>query len=367
MARKRSLAEATTNFEEARRDLVVIGASAGGLPALRALVSQLPADFPAAILIVMHIGSQPSILPSLLAVWGKMPAAHVQGGEPLLPGRVYVAPPDHHMLISDGAIRLWRGPKEHYTRPAIDPLFRSAAICCGRRAVGIILSGHMDDGTAGLQAIKSCGGIAVVQDPRDAQVPGMPMSALHHVDIDHCVPITGMAPLLASLVAEPVASEDVPVPSYLSSEDAVFGGQPAEDVMESLNSIAEPSTLVCTDCGGVLWEVRNSRPIRFRCHTGHAFTLRSLAASMKESTELALQSAIRSLQEQAILLHRAAAVSRASDAVVEADAIEADADRLEAHVRQLEELNRASAVRSLEPASPDAQGAHDLPPVSEQE
>jgi two-component system, chemotaxis family, protein-glutamate methylesterase/glutaminase len=333
-----------------QRDVVAIGASAGGLRALRTLVSQLPADFPAAILVVMHIGTQPSILPSLLTAWGVLPAVHAEDGGPLLPGRLHIAPPDHHLLVTGDSIRLLRGPKEHHTRPAIDPLFRSVAVCCGPRVVGIVLSGHLDDGTAGLQAIKACGGIAVVQDPREAQVSSMPMSALRHVDVDHCLPSAGMARLLTGLVAQPAPQPEAATPPTLAREHALSVGPQGEEVVKNLQAFADPSTHACPDCGGVLWEVKDAKPTRFRCHTGHAYTLRTLAESMKESTDHALQIAVRALQEQAILLRRAAAASRADDALAEAEEIDADAARLEAHVSLLTRVSEAAAVGSLEAA-----------------
>jgi two-component system chemotaxis response regulator CheB len=229
-----------------------------------------------------------------------------------------VAPPDHHLLLEHERICLSRGPKEHHSRPAIDPLFRSAALCYGPRVVGVILSGHLDDGTAGLQAVKGCGGLAVVQDPRDAEVASMPMSALRHVDVDHCEPVADMGRLLAMLAREPVPTGDVSAPSALRSEHAVGMSNSARDAMRHLQAFAAPSTHSCPDCGGVLWEVKGAEPARFRCHTGHAFTLLTLAESMREVTEDALQNAIRALQEQAILLRRAAVAKR--ETVESADA-----------------------------------------------
>ncbi|MBT2322324.1 chemotaxis protein CheB [Variovorax paradoxus] len=177
-------------------NLIVIGASVGGVNAMLGLAAALPPDFPAPILFVQHIGAHPSRLPELVSAQGPNPAVAPQDGEVPAAGTIYIAPPDHHMLLEDGAIRLSRGPKEHHARPAIDPLFRSAALCCGRRAVGVILTGALDDGTAGLRAIKQCGGIAVVQDPQDAIEPSMPLSALACVDPDFVVPLAGMAQLL---------------------------------------------------------------------------------------------------------------------------------------------------------------------------
>jgi two-component system, chemotaxis family, protein-glutamate methylesterase/glutaminase len=187
---------------ELRRDIIVVGASAGGVEAFRRLAADLPAEFPAAVLAVLHIGSHHSILPDLLAAAGPNTSAHARDGERLRHGHIAVAPPDHHLLISDGAVRLTRGPKEHHTRPAIDCLFRSAALGHGPRVIGVVLTGRLDDGTAGLQAIKQCGGLALVQDPRTAVARSMPASALKYVDVDYCLPLEEIAQKLAELVQQ---------------------------------------------------------------------------------------------------------------------------------------------------------------------
>ena len=207
--------------------LVVIGASAGGVSALLKLSSALPAQFPAPILVVLHIGANPSVLPMLLSAHGNNRAVHAEDGQVLEKATVYVAPPDHHMLVHDGRIRLSRGAKEHHTRPAIDPLFRSAALARGPGAVGVVLTGRLDDGTAGLKAIKKRGGVALVQDPAEAEHPGMPRSALQTVAVDHCLPLEGIAAQLERLVAPPAAqataaASAAPDPAY---EIAVFDGE----------------------------------------------------------------------------------------------------------------------------------------------
>ena len=333
---------------KAERKLVVVGASAGGVTALRKLVSDLPADFPAPVLIVLHIGSHPSMLPALLSSAGPLPAVEVEDGSPLVPGRVGVAPPDHHLLVDQNTVRLSRGPKEHHTRPAIDPLFRSAALAHGSRVIGVVLTGHLDDGTAGLQAIKACGGIAVVQDPRDAQEPSMPLSAMHHVDVDHCLPIDAIGKALTRLVKERTLPKAASVPAGLSHEHALSVAPPSEAAMEHLEAIADPSTLACPDCGGTLWEIRHARPARFRCHTGHAYTLRTLAHSMSGTTEHALQAALRALQEQAILLRKAARSIRESGSADEAIAIEAGAVHAEDQARTLRQLTERPPMRPVE-------------------
>lgn len=201
------------------RDVVVVGASAGGVEALRELVHGLPADLPASVLVVRHVPPESqSALPRILARSGPLPAAHALDGEELRPARIYVAPADFHMLVEDGRIRLVRGPRENLHRPAVDPLFRSAAAAYGRRVVGVVLTGALDDGTAGLATIKRCGGVAVVQDPADATFSSMPASALRNVRVDHSVPLAGIAPLLDRLVREPLP--DVPAaPSSPGGQD----------------------------------------------------------------------------------------------------------------------------------------------------
>jgi two-component system chemotaxis response regulator CheB len=321
----------------------VIGASAGGVQALQTLVSGLPAGFPAALLIVLHIGSHRSIMPALLSSSGPLEAAHATDGEPLVPGRIRVAPPDHHLLVEGQRLRLSRGPKEHHTRPAIDPLFRSAAMTMGPAVVGVVLTGRLDDGTAGLQAIKAHGGIAVVQEPGDAAEPSMPTSALKYVQVDHCVPLASMADVLMTLVGMEVVPPAV-VPHELAAHEHALSlsqGSP----MEHLQAIGFPSTFVCPDCKGGLWEIRNTQPQRYRCHTGHAFTLRTLQHAQGEATDEALWSALRALQEKELLL-------RAIQALQRADGDERAAEHLEREVVQL--VEQSSVLRRLLERMPDA-------------
>lgn len=314
--------------------MVVVGASTGGVAALSILVSTLPAHFDAPVLVVQHTGPNPSILPEILASRGALPVAHARDGEPLESGRIYVAPPDHHMLVENDRIRLTRGPKEHFTRPAIDPLFLSAALAGGPGVIGVILTGALDDGTAGLQAIKACGGKALVQDPDEAQSPDMPRSALAFVDVDHCRPLAEMAEVLQAFIDEaPALSASVVLPSDLVHEQelAVATGDP----MELLAAIAQPSTFVCPDCNGSLWQLNDSKPIRYRCHTGHAYTSKTLQSTLAATTDQALWAAIRALQEQAILLRSLAAVHRGAGDVEHARQLEATEQALAAQARSL--------------------------------
>jgi two-component system, chemotaxis family, protein-glutamate methylesterase/glutaminase len=280
--------------------VVAIGASAGGVTALRVLVTLLPRDFPAPILVVQHIGNRPSILPELLDRSGPLPAAHAEDNQPLLPGRIYVAPPDVHLTVLEDRVRLHAGPKENHTRPAIDPLFRSAALAFGTGAIGVVLTGGLDDGTSGLQAIKMCGGVAIVQDPETAEDPSMPRSALAYVQVDHCVRMEELAPLLVSLVREvPPPSAQAPAPHVVYEHHfPELEGDP----MENLKGIASPSGFVCPECKGSLWRVHDAQPPRYRCYTGHAFTLRSLRTAQEEGVDAALWNALRALDEKHAIL-----------------------------------------------------------------
>ena len=311
--------------------LVVIGASAGGVTALLQLVRTLPGDFAAPICIVQHVGNNPSYLPTLLAKQGPLRAEHARDRQSLLPGMIHVAPPDHHMLVEDGRLRLTRGPRENYTRPAIDPLFRSAALSWGGRVIGVILSGFLDDGTAGLWAIKERGGTALVQEPSTAEQRSMPESALANVEVDYTAPVEEMGPLLHRLVTAKVPAGPAP-PEALVREVAINLGEAG---VEQLAGIAVPSSLTCPDCGGALWEVDNQRPLRYRCHTGHAFTARSLEHAQMEAGEQALRSSVRALQEREILLRRMASIHDATGDARQASAAVAHADRLREQIRTL--------------------------------
>jgi two-component system, chemotaxis family, protein-glutamate methylesterase/glutaminase len=199
-----------------RHDMIVIGASAGGVEALITVVGALPAGLPAAIFLAMHIPAQsPGLLPDILNRCGRLHAVHPVDGQAIQYRHIYVAPPDHHLLVEEGIVRVVRGPKENRHRPAIDPLFRSAVRTYGARVVGVILTGSMDDGTAGLMAIKRRGGKAIVQDPQDALFSSMPQSAIAHVEVDHVVPLSGVGPLLAKLAHEEAAEQG----SFPISED----------------------------------------------------------------------------------------------------------------------------------------------------
>lgn len=318
--------------------IVVIGASAGGVRALQALVAHLPDELAAPILVVQHIGSYRSILPELLSRQGPLPAAHAANGERLRAGHIHVAPPDYHMLVEGDVIRLSHGPKEQYARPAIDPLFRSAAVSWGARTIGVLLSGMLDDGTEGLQAIKKLGGVVVVQDPDEAEMPSMPLSALRYVRVDHRAPVAAIGPLLASLVAQPVEAVAVAAPQIVEENEILLG---RGDYMEHLEAIASPSAFVCPECRGSLWEVNGSKPPRFRCHTGHGYTLRTLQHAQATATDEALWGALRALQEKHLLLRSLAESHRKAGDAAEAERVQEEADRTAEHGGALRRLIEA--------------------------
>ncbi len=290
----------------AGHDIVVVGASAGGVEALTELVRQLPADLPAAVFVVLHVPADgTSVLPQILTRRGPLPAEHPRDGAPIRPGRIYVAPPNRHLLLKDGHLRLALGPRENGHRPAIDPLFRTAARHYGRRVVGVVLSGTLDDGTAGLIAVKLRGGLAIAQHPDEALYSGMPRSAIDNVAVDHVLPIAGIASLLVELAHTPVAdASGEPTPAEMNMEADM--AELAPDALHNDERPGTPSGFGCPDCGGVLWELRDGEVTRFRCRVGHAWSPDSLLAEQAEQLEEALWIALRALQESGALARRLA-------------------------------------------------------------
>ena len=288
------------------RNIVVVGASSGGIEALSALLALLPADFPAAIFVVVHVSADsPGVLPRILARAGALPVETAKNGGAILSGRVYVAPPDRHLLLEHGSIRITRGPKENRFRPAIDPLFRSAAQAYGEQVIGVVLSGSLDDGTAGLWAIKDRGGLAIVQEPSEAAYPSMPLSALQHVAVDHRVTIAEMARLLPQLVTAVVAEkEDVGVPDKLQDKLEIETRIAREDnpLESGVMTLGPLSPYTCPECNGVLVQLQEGNLLRFRCHTGHAYSLESLLAGIHESIDKTLWNTVRTLEEHMLLL-----------------------------------------------------------------
>jgi len=289
------------------KDILVVGASLGGIEALRKIVAELPADLPAAIFVALHTApSSPGILGKILDRAGPMPATNAVSGERFRLGQIYVAPPDHHLLLDeDDRLLLTRGPRENRFRPAIDPLFRSAALSYGPRVIGCVLTGYLDDGTAGLYAVKQRGGTAVVQDPFDAEAPSMPQSAMNFVKVDYCVPVSEMAALWTRLVRESADLQGVaPVSDELDFEVQIAKERKLPDA--ELVKMAAPTVFTCPECHGTLLQLVEKGRVRFRCHTGHAYSVDSLLTETAEYVETSLWNAIRSIQENAMLMRHVA-------------------------------------------------------------
>jgi two-component system chemotaxis response regulator CheB len=290
-------------MERAQRS-IVIGASAGGVTALQAVVSQLPADLPAPVFIVLHIASYGvSILPEILTQAGPLPAVHPPDGTTIKAGVIYVAPPDHHLLIEHDTMAVTKGPKENRFRPSIDALFRSAAYVCGPRAIGVILSGALDDGTSGLWSIKRLGGITIVQQPSQAVYPSMPRSALEYVDVDHTLPAIEIGALLGRLAQEPVpgSGETSALRTRMGTEVQIATENNA--FQKGIIELGTLTPFTCPECHGVLVRIAEGMMSRFRCHTGHAYTDSALLEAVMTSTGELLWQVIRSFEEAVLLLH----------------------------------------------------------------
>jgi two-component system, chemotaxis family, protein-glutamate methylesterase/glutaminase len=285
----------------AERDIIVVGASAGGVEALRHLVQGLPNGLEGSVFVTIHFPSHgTSMLPRILSRAGHLPVLHPSEHEPIVAGRIYIAPPDFHLLLGRRQIRLLRGPRENGHRPAIDPMFRSAAVAFGPRVIGVVLTGNLDDGTSGLAAVKRHGGLALVQDPDDALFPSMPQSAIEHVDVDRVVPIREMWPALERLMSIPIEQREFAI----MANDATENELTAAD----LSAIEQPerhpghvSAFSCPDCGGVLWELHDGEFVRYRCRVGHAWTGDGLVAKQSDVLDEALWTALRSLEESVSL------------------------------------------------------------------
>ena len=282
--------------------IVVVGASAGGMEALKTLVSQLPCDFPGAIFIVWHVApAYPSLLPQILDRVCPLPVAHAIDNEAIQPSRIYVAPPDHHLLVESGHIRVTKGPKENRFRPSIDVLFRSAALCYGNQVIGVVLTGLLDDGASGLYAVKDQGGKAIVQDPFDALHASMPIQAMKTVEVDHCLPVAKIGALLVDLTNSAVkkegrhlVSDQMEIEVKVAREDNAFES--------GIMKLGKLSPYTCPECHGMLLQLKEGNLIRFRCHTGHAYSLNSLLVEVTEAIETSLWKTLRGIEESEMLM-----------------------------------------------------------------
>jgi two-component system chemotaxis response regulator CheB len=321
----------------AKRNLVAIGASLGGVEALRQLLGQLPGDLEASLFIVQHTApsARGGSLDSALVPVTRLPVHYAKDGERFEPGHVYLAPPDRHLLLEAKKLRVVRGPRENAVRPAIDPLFRSAAAHHGSRVVGVVLTGLRDDGAAGLDAIRRSGGATVVQDPEDATFPDMPQSALRLGPADHVLPLTEMGMLIARLATQDApagagAPEDVVREARITASYASQAG-----VLDQLGRLTQ---LDCPDCGGPLWEIPKVDGRRFRCRIGHAFSDRALVVRQIEQAERSLLVALRTLEERGRMLHRMSEDARGRDNGAHATRFAQDRDEALAHADVLRDL-----------------------------
>jgi len=326
-------------------DIIVMGASAGGPEALARLLSQLPSELPASVFIVNHIAPETpaSVLLNRLEKASSLPCGFPQNGDTIVRGRVYVAPPNHHLLIKDDQVLVTRGPHENHSRPAIDPLFRSAAVSYDSRVIGVLLSGLLDDGTAGLVAIKRCGGLVVVQDPQEAEFPEMPQSALRHVSSDYCVPVAQMGKLLESLVILP-ANGAVSIPPDLRLEAEI-----AQRALSNINKVEEIGERVpysCPDCNGALWEIKHDNLHRFRCQVGHSFSAEVMFRHHSQAVEETLWVALRLLEERRHMLARLAEQESKQGRTYLSNSHEERAQEAQVHIDRIREILLSGNVGS---------------------
>lgn len=328
-----------------RRDIIVIGGSAGALPGLIQVVGQLPADLPAALFVVIHFSPQSrSHLSAILSRAGSLPAVDARDGEAILPGRIYVAQPDRHMLIQDGHIYLQRGARENRFRPAIDPLFRSAARAHRSRVIGVLLSGQLSDGVMGLMAIRLQGGVAIVQDPREAPSPSMPRTALEHDAVDYTLPVQEMAAAIVRLVNEPAPGE-TQMPDIEDLSVQMIQQDFQEQELDERNG--EPAVVTCPDCGGTLWQTRTGSFIQFRCHVGHRYALDALMLEQSETLERALWTCMRLLKEKVALSRQMAHRYREMGQPESADQVEENGRADKESIAVIEQLIQAAVGSNM--------------------
>ena len=332
-----------------KRDIIAIGGSTGSGAVLKTLVAGLPSDLPASIFVSTHIPPNGAgFLSDILASNARLPVSQAIDGQPIEPGRIYVAAPDRHLLLLGETIRLGPGPRENMARPAIDPLFRSAALSFGARTVGVVLTGMLNDGASGLSAIKARGGTAVVQHPLDAEADQMPLAALEATNVDYVASADDLAGTLMDVIRSD-AGPSSPATEALRMEVEIAAG--ARLGSAHLRELAEPSALSCPDCQGVLSEVRNTRPLRYRCQTGHGFTAEFLASRI-DDVDQAIQVAMRIMEERVTLVERMARDARDSGRIAVADLWDARAEEYRGYATTL----RDAAVSSLRMGTRRTQG-----------
>ena|SRR5215472_8434354 len=329
------------------RDIIVIGGSAGATVPLKEILGRLPTDLPAAVFVVLHLPAQGvGILTTVASAASRLPVLQAASGMVIERGHIYLGAPDHHLLLYRDHIMLGRGPRENMARPAIDPLFRSAALQYGPRVIGVILSGLLSDGAAGLNAIKRCGGMALVQDPSEAVANEMPLRALEAVTADLCVPTSKLGDVLSDLTREQ-AGTALPVPPEIRLEVEIAAGERIGS--QELTRVAAPAPLTCPACGGVLSEVNARHPMRFRCQVGHAYTADALAKEQESRVDEALRVALRIIGERAELVHRMAGDARDRGRV----AVAAQYESRSAEYREYADMIRRVMLQYLNSSPPE--------------
>jgi two-component system chemotaxis response regulator CheB len=342
-------------MQQTGHDVVVIGGSAGAVAPLRALLSQLPADFTASVCVALHVPPRGyGVLRNVTASISHLPVHQAEEGMRIEPGHIYLAVPGCHLLLAEtGVIRLGRGPRENMARPAIDALFRSAAVAYGPRVIGVLLSGMLNDGVAGLEAIKRCGGYTVVQDPQEAVAAEMPRNALRKVAIDVTAPTARLAEVVTELVTEP-ASPAMDIPDDLRMEVNIAAGDHIDS--DVVRNFADPAPLTCPSCGGVMSKLRNGKLLRFRCQVGHAMSAEVMAKEQETAVDEALRVALRVIEERAALVARMADDNRRSERVAAAQMYE----QRVAEYRNYADVLRRALILSMESTSAAFASSNDV-------
>jgi len=334
--------------------VIAIGGSAGSIDAIKALCGSLSADIPAAICIVVHVGARGrNLIAGIFGAKCALPVTTAVDGQRLEHGRIYVAAADHHLLVMDHTIRLGRGPRENLARPAIDPLLRSAGLSCGSRAIGVVLTGMLNDGASGLADLKRCGGVTVVQNPIEAREREMPLAALAASDVDYQTPIGELGALLKTLASEPRDRAPAPPDDIRLEVDIALGRPSGTDLMSEL---AQPVALSCPDCGGVLSQMRRGPPLRFRCQVGHGYTAEALSIRQEDSVDEAMRVALRIVEERAVLTKKMADEARRGGLRLSADSYESTSRQSRRHVETLREALRSGERTEAAPQGEEAEG-----------
>lgn len=332
------------------RDLILVGASAGGLEPLQLMLAGLPPDLPACVLIVLHTSPHGGgRLVEVLRRQARLPVQYAREGEAIRPGHVFVAPPDFHLMVDEGVLRLSREATEHFTRPAVDPLFRTAAAAYRNWVIGVVLSGAGSDGTLGLVAVKRRGGVAVVQDPEEAATPSMPGYAVRHIAVDHVLPSEEIASTLDRLAREPVSREVGEQPDVVAEAGEIAIRHQLAQIRGERRG--QPSVFTCPECDGTLWQV-DEPVIQFRCHVGHLYSGEELLEGQFGATHAGAWKLLRYLTDQAVLARQLAQKAELDGRLHSAQAYERRAQEAEAHAHCLHRLLETMPLPEVPPTHP---------------